>query len=371
MSIHPETLKQRRIKKGWSQQQLADHCARTKGAQVSKRTISRIESGETAPENIRRHTAESLAKALGVEPEDLAVAIDDEVGDGAGERRHAIRASVNGGVALAYDLAQHRYGVSETYLVEIAPLLFHILAEQSLAERKRRLAELEALDARLRELAPDHVEIAGNRVSFEVERRSIAAFDVFGQFDVDDEDDPEVGAHTSCKEVERVFSDFLEAQARRFAGDHEGSFDVGRYGFMNYDILGELYRNLIGDGWGPGPAELLESIDAIEAGDFASVRRFVESMQFANVRTAIESGQVRLRDMPDRLLWGDDLDARRAWVVESLPAETRRSALRSCRDMFDPEIPPAKFPSMNEADFRRLQAALEPAFRTLAAETSE
>lgn len=61
-TILAERIRQRRVQKGYSQEYLAD------SAQVSVRTLQRIESGQTEP---RGHTLIALADALDIPVEDL------------------------------------------------------------------------------------------------------------------------------------------------------------------------------------------------------------------------------------------------------------------------------------------------------------
>ena len=54
---------------------------------------------------------------------------------------------------LAYDLVSHRYGPTRAEIVELAPLLFTLLAEGCLAWRRERLEKVREAAAGLRELA--------------------------------------------------------------------------------------------------------------------------------------------------------------------------------------------------------------------------
>ena len=150
MQINPETFKKLRKKNGFSQQTLAD--ATTKG--VSKKTIARIESGKGG--ETRGSTVQELAKALRVKPEILAREPDSDVVKEAELQKHGLRQVklvLDGETSLAYDLVEEQYGVETRQIIKAAPMLFTILAEMSLAERRRHAKEakaaLEAFEPRM------------------------------------------------------------------------------------------------------------------------------------------------------------------------------------------------------------------------------
>lgn len=115
-------------------------------AGINKQTIYRIEAGRHAA--IRASTIEALARALGVAPEVLTgqAPLPDQESEPAHARPfndedYAINVPVDGAVRNAFSLVQMRYRVPIARIVELAPFLFVLAAEASLARRKSRLLE--------------------------------------------------------------------------------------------------------------------------------------------------------------------------------------------------------------------------------------
>lgn len=178
-TIHPEALKATRKRRGLSQEQLA------KAIGCTKDTVSRWERGTAR--RVRSHLREPLCQTLGVRWEKLTeppkpvsgrpgdVRIDQPIGIWANASLH---------------LVAERYNVRPRDVLELAPLLFLIVAERSLLERERRLddfrAKLHEADetlgnrgAHLRALivAPDIAADDG----LVQEERSISERDIFGR----------------------------------------------------------------------------------------------------------------------------------------------------------------------------------------------
>jgi transcriptional regulator with XRE-family HTH domain len=182
MTINGETLKAWRKRRGLSQQALADR------AKLSKRHINRIEAGQADHRQVRGSTVERLARALKVEAEALGLPIDDDndphgLLGGIGYR--AINLPLGPETHLNFDLIKLHYGVSMEELVEAAPWMFALLAESSLAERRRRIAEARAAFANAMNHVPRHLAAsAAEWPDFhevhEAEIRSISERDIFG-----------------------------------------------------------------------------------------------------------------------------------------------------------------------------------------------
>ncbi|MGV6816507.1 MAG: helix-turn-helix domain-containing protein [Thiotrichales bacterium] len=182
MTINAKTLRQYREIKGFSQSGLAENSG------VSKKTISRIELGEIDRPN--KATKDKLAKALGVEVADLAKSSDerDEVERElrkAGYRK--LNVFVDSETTRAYAMVQHRYGVSEQTLIDMAPLFVALLAEGSLRWRKEKADALKNAVDEVYSAARDAPHLAyANSVKYAEEGlydeyRSIENTDVFGR----------------------------------------------------------------------------------------------------------------------------------------------------------------------------------------------
>jgi transcriptional regulator with XRE-family HTH domain len=178
--INGETLKTMRKRRGWSQRQLADKC------KCAHEHISRLERGaSSAP---RPRLREALVKALGVEWEKLTLPIPDDERNTSNGPLDMIQLNVriDQKVRNAFSLMRLRYGVQPAELVELAPLLFIILAERSLDWRRRNVDAIDKAMEEISELAP-HYQTELNRGIFYFEdaeiseRDSIAARDVFGR----------------------------------------------------------------------------------------------------------------------------------------------------------------------------------------------
>ena len=141
LQINPDTLKTLRRNKRMSRRDLA------KRSGVSERHIARLESSRPS---VRASTINSIAGALKTDKTTLT----SDAGVNATDRQDVqMGLKVYSQLRLAYDLIGHRYGISRSQLVELAPLLFALMAESCLAWRRESLNEVEAAMSRLTELS--------------------------------------------------------------------------------------------------------------------------------------------------------------------------------------------------------------------------
>jgi transcriptional regulator with XRE-family HTH domain len=175
-----KALAKARTDKGLSQEELS-HATKTisgaKNQPINVSTISRIErKGE--PTRVRGRTVDILAQALGVPPAKLSP--HQQAQD-----RDSIRLRINSAARNAMNLVAHRYRIPAVQIVEIAPLLFFIAAEQSIRDRLARIAKLReaetaVYDARIphlsRKLAVNDDEVASEEKS--IEKRDLFATEV-------------------------------------------------------------------------------------------------------------------------------------------------------------------------------------------------
>ena len=271
-------------------------------SKVSVRTIQRLESPGEGNNNPHGNTLNRLAKALQVEPGVLTgdLPLPDSGNAPASEpRRVQVSAEIAPKARLAYDLVKRRYGVSATEIINMAPLFFALLAEGSLALRREKLEEAGEAIRRLDQMSDEvghwifggATTVALNADTLEGE--SIAKADLFGEHLLSDAHDtltdepfdPAVGNPFACY-LSRLAAD-LDERSVIDIQDRALSYGTPWPKFPDYDLCnGHL------DGVTNG------SVDA---------------------RRALETGYVRLSDIPDELLGKDAGEERSAWLEERLP----------------------------------------------------
>lgn len=160
-----------RQKKRWTRDELS---AATK-PKIHVSTIFRIESGKTR--RTQPKTLKGLAKALDVSAEDLCSTPQAE--------REVIKVRIPRAARNALTLVARRYQISREHVIAAAPLLFYIVAEQSLQERTQHVREVRnaacaCLDVleRIRHL-PRHYPV--DEGALDCEEESIEARDLFGK----------------------------------------------------------------------------------------------------------------------------------------------------------------------------------------------
>ena len=140
LEIDPRTLRRLRSSAGLSLRELA------KATGLSKRHLNRLESSRPS---VRTTTINKIADALNI---DCEVLKGDTREENPEPQDVQLGFKVTAQLRLAFDLVQYRYRISRRQLVELAPLLFTLLAEGSLAWRKDCLNEVEVAMNRLHEL---------------------------------------------------------------------------------------------------------------------------------------------------------------------------------------------------------------------------
>ena len=268
---------------------------------VSERHIARLESSRR---DVQAPTLDALAGALDIAPDILT-------GRGRGwQQAEAVEQAevrLAPELRLAYDLIHRVYGPTADQLVELAPLLFALLAEDSLAWRRERLAEAEAAMASMEGLAAQHHQLYYLRYLSRIEEghaqesRSIESKDLLGDL-VRDEDhwqwsgfnEDDLGAVTP-------FADFLCHLANKLG-------IAGLVDFWDGDL-----EALVGfdDIWGAEPYQVCRENLAELCGESK------------RARWALAHGDVRVADIPDGLLEPDATDARVRWLEDRLSPSTR------------------------------------------------
>ena len=280
VAIHPETLKTLRKRCSLSQDSLAT------ASTVGIATIKRIEASN-APRDVRLHTAQCLARALGVAVEALSgepssVKETRELG------YRTLRETVDSTTALSYDMVEHIYGVSTRDQIAIAPLLVALMAEGSLVWRRKRLDDLNAAVDKVRsfgESSHSSGVIAHRAEELACwEKESIEKRDFFGHWtDSETEFGPDIGS---------AFVDYLRDVARNVECDNI---------FIADEISRDFPEYFVGIG----------IVDDLTAGDQWAWR-------------AMYRGHVKVDDIPDDLLGEERDDDRIEWMTARIPEEERK-----------------------------------------------
>lgn len=160
-TLIPETLKTLRDQKQLTQEALAKLC------KCTPETVGRWERG--ASKIKRKDYKSALCNALGVtwavlcrpcQPDNETKA-PRAVDDGREEILRNLNARVSHHAHLAFTLASQRYGVRIADIVELAPLLFMIVAEQSLADRADKIGALNNTLSELESLRDELPQFSG------------------------------------------------------------------------------------------------------------------------------------------------------------------------------------------------------------------
>lgn len=187
--INPNVAKRERQKLKLS----LDELARKSG--INKATLHRIENGRM--KRNADHVVVRLAKIFKLDADALTAAnVEDD--DTAAESIFSYRSQLNVRVSHetrnALNLVAWRYSVKPLDIVELAPLMFHLVAAETLNERAGRLAALREARERIADLSAGfrhlHERMVNDWNGEEIEHReerSIAAHDIRGE-KIDDPD---------------------------------------------------------------------------------------------------------------------------------------------------------------------------------------
>ena len=234
--IHPKRLRSLRERMNLSRRKLAEKSG------VSERQIGRVEASDTNV-LVRMNTMIKLASALGVDADMLAddpTAIDPLPVPPSQDVQLSVKISSQ--VRLAYDLVKHRYGPSQKDIINLAPLLFVLLAEGSLSWRRQWLEEAKAAMERLKQLSsereslnPEELDLEWDE-SFEAEQESIKKKELLG-----DEILSGKGYWDSSDHMETPFLDYVTRLTKEL-----------NISVMVDSILGNDVKNMINEDFGPG-----------------------------------------------------------------------------------------------------------------------
>jgi transcriptional regulator with XRE-family HTH domain len=239
-NLNAKALKEAREKRQWSQEKLSEE------AKINVSTISRIERGISSRAN--GHTLKQLAAALEVAGGDLC--------EPPNAKPDLVKLPMDTAARNALELVARRYGVSRRTIIELAPLLFYIAAEQSLSRRRQRLEEISEAADSLNDLQSKipHLPLEWfvPSDSFDPERASIAARDLFGRKIAGGGRQFMIGYLESYEEAEHnPFAAFLNEalEAVGPSGRPDGNLNpvcCSRLGEPSYSICYEEAADIVG-----------------------------------------------------------------------------------------------------------------------------
>ena len=291
--INPKRLKDLRTRKKLSRRQLAEK------ANLSERQIARIESSERDV-SVRTSTVKRLAFVLGIDKEILAGAKPSDPSQPLPSQDVQFGFKISPEVRLAYDLVKYRYGPSYKDMINLAPLLFVLLAEGSLAWRRQLLDETTEAMESLRTFANTrkHLYFAHHLTDVEAggwaEDESIDSADLRGDSLRNRDDNNLDFAGEALYEV-TPFADYLW----KLSEDLElaGKVDFG--------------SGIFDDLWGAEPYQVCGN----------ELREITGGSKCA--KWALQYGDVRLSDIPNELMSEESKDRRIEWLESRLSDQTR------------------------------------------------
>jgi transcriptional regulator with XRE-family HTH domain len=307
--VDPERLNAAMARKGLSVKGLARKASSAEHT-ISERTISRLRSGKEAG-GVRLQTIEALASALDMEPGRLtgelpAPDADQPESSVFPETRWNIRLPT--AIRNAYSLVAIRYRIPAARIVELAPLIFLLMAEQSLTSRKHRLKEMREAFAARQELAwqarhlPLEAAFDGALEDiYDAEQSSIDQRDLFAEALLGDEKLRTAQFYDDYDEEEHnPFAAFLRVLAVEL-GAPEVPIEVGK---VSRD--GAQYKLC------------REHALALADGDEALADNILD-------------GSLPLHELPSELRRGDTKSARLEWFRQK--AAERHEASRQCSNV--------------------------------------
>lgn len=145
-TLNPKALKQLRKKRGWSHAELAQR------AMIGKRRLIELEKETTELHEMRDGNFADLCRALSATPAQLRG--EEPITDPMPANYVTLRSKITTVAQMNYDLISAQYGVECDQIVQLAPLMFAILVEDSFKWRREQLElrkQLLELQEKLRE----------------------------------------------------------------------------------------------------------------------------------------------------------------------------------------------------------------------------
>lgn len=149
---------------------------------ISERTLRRIQKGVHGA--ARDDTMQKLVRFFGVDEKVLTGEVPLDPPTRASSPRDKLKVPISNQARNALQLVELRYGLKVAQIVEAAPLMFFILAEQSLAARRQRLSAVLGAKSTFDQAWRDIEHLPNAYIEdepFDIEQRSIDRNDVFGE----------------------------------------------------------------------------------------------------------------------------------------------------------------------------------------------
>ena len=131
-TINPKALKQLRKKRDLSYDKLADK------AKIGRRHLIELEKDTSEFRKMRDGTFAALSKALNATPAQLRG--EEPITDPMPANYVTLRSKITTVAQMNYDLLSAQYGVESDQIVQLAPLMFAVLVEDSFKWRREQLA---------------------------------------------------------------------------------------------------------------------------------------------------------------------------------------------------------------------------------------
>jgi len=160
------------------------------------------------------------------------------------EEKHQMNLSVAEACRNALHLVALRYKVTRRQIVELAPLLFFIAAEQSFQTRQKRLDAARDAASAMLNAAPPHLPLyccaIDDKRALEIEERSIKERDLFGTMVFEKVEKPDDPNWEEGDPFESFLSDALRSVC-------EPAKSVRAWGQVSYEICEDQAALLVGD----------------------------------------------------------------------------------------------------------------------------
>ena len=315
--VNPKALKHLRNKKHWSLEELS------KRAKIGKRRLIELEKETSEFHEMRDGNFADLCKALNATPAQLSG--EEAFTESLPLNYVTLRSKITTVAQMNYDLISAQYGVESDQIVQLAPLMFAILVEDSFKWRREQLElrkQVLELQEKLRETAyaehvsgPDTISPSDvlNHEEEAIDRREVftapleATNALLRYEEVVGDGGFESFEDLSAHHVTDRFTDFMAEKLKSAPQSFKADIpDIDLFSVRNILDQELLYITVP------------DLFDYVTEGD--------DEQTTAMSRLALLTGALRLRDADPETVQGPY--ALRAWFAEQLRDENVQSRLR-------------------------------------------